>query len=306
MSMKELVVCKFAGCNQVYTDPRILPCGRKTCAAHIETMLVSGDDIANDRKMIMCHFCEKTHNFPEDASEFPVDGFITMLLNVKNGSEHEAAKKSFNDVTHLLDKLIKLDKEDFVIDYFERVEADILLEKEGNLQKLLAYYQNLVDDVNERKVKSLHNLKTNKRTESDLLAFKQTVREHQGKLREDKYDFILKTLDGDEAKWKKIQSDCSTLLEKIKSLGEKLKKKIVADQMIRFIPSASSTQFEFEVITCGHLVSVSTKLDSPINCHAASYGPTPSGSPDIIIANNSNTTTTSFSNICQSTFNLIE
>ena len=30
-TFKDVVVCKFAGCNQVYNDARILPCGKRTC-----------------------------------------------------------------------------------------------------------------------------------------------------------------------------------------------------------------------------------------------------------------------------------
>ena len=142
MSMKDLVVCNFAGCNQVYNDPRFLPCGRRTCAAHIETMLVKNDILDADRKMIKCHFCAKIHNFPDDGAEFPVDEKISRLLNMKLCSEHDAAKKSFNELLLLLlEKLTKLDMEDFVIGYFEQVEANIVLEKEVNMQKLLAYYQ---------------------------------------------------------------------------------------------------------------------------------------------------------------------
>ena len=46
--LKEIVVCKFAGCNQVYNDPRFLPCGNRTCPAHIEAMMVKSDDIKSD------------------------------------------------------------------------------------------------------------------------------------------------------------------------------------------------------------------------------------------------------------------
>ena len=40
-------------------------------------------------------------------------------------------------------------------DYFERVEAKILLEQKANQQKLLAYYQKLVEDVHESKGKCI-------------------------------------------------------------------------------------------------------------------------------------------------------
>ena len=97
--LKELVVCKFTGCNHVYTDPRFLPCGNRTCAAHIDAMVLKRDDTDEERKTIKCHFCQKIHNFPDDGEEFPVDRYIPLLLDMKHCDEHEAAKKSFNDVT---------------------------------------------------------------------------------------------------------------------------------------------------------------------------------------------------------------
>ena len=151
--LKEIVVCKFAGCNQVFNDPRILPCGNRTCAAHIEAMMVKSDGINSaNGKMLKCHFCEKIHNFPDDGGEFLVDRNIPLLLSMKHSNQHDAAKKSFKAVTQQLEKLIKLDKEAYVIDYFERVEADILLAKEANIQKLNAYCQELVGSVHEQKV----------------------------------------------------------------------------------------------------------------------------------------------------------
>ena len=122
--LKKLVVCKFAGCGQVYIDPRILPCGKRTCAAHIEEMIVNNDR-DSDRLMINCQFCQKIHTFPEDSGEFPVDENIPILLNMKYSNEHDAAKKIVNEVTQLLEKLVKLEGEYYVIDYFEQVESEI-------------------------------------------------------------------------------------------------------------------------------------------------------------------------------------
>ena len=65
--------------------------------------------------------------------------------------EHDAAKTSFNELTQSLDKLIKLDKEAYVNDYLKRVEADIVLEKEANLQKLVAHFKKLLNELQERK-----------------------------------------------------------------------------------------------------------------------------------------------------------
>ena len=261
MSMKELVVCKFAGCNQVYNDARFLPCGSRTCASHIETMLMKRDETDDsDRKMIKCHFCQKIHHLPVDEDEFPVDTIIPMLLSMKYCNQHDAAKKTFGKVTKLLDKLLKLDKEEYAKDVFERVENEIKLEKEANLHKLLAYYQKLLDDVHERKIKCLRSLKTNVSLENELEAIRRILLEHESKLKRDNVDFMLKTLDGDETRWREIQSECNKLMETTKLLGDELMGTITGDRMVRFIAGASSSPSE--VIACGQLAVRS--IDSSI------------------------------------------
>ena len=259
---KDVVVCKFTGCSKVFNDPRILPCGKRTCAAHIEAMVVnSKDNISAHGQMIKCHFCGEIHSFPENGKGFPVDENISLLLQMKHCKEHEAAKKCFNEVTQLIDKLAKIDQEGFVIDYFERVEADIMIDKELNLQKLVAHYQKLVDEVHERKVKCLHNLKANKTLENELAAIKQTLSEHEAQLKRENLDFIIKILEGDEDKWKAIQSECTALLEKVKALEEELKEKVIGDQMTEFKPSTNNTQVED---ICGKLDRLDRKIDSTI------------------------------------------
>ena len=242
--MNDLVVCKFAGCGQVYIDPRILPCGKRTCAVHIEAMMVTSDNCIIDIEVIKCHFCEEIHTLPDSGKDFPVDENIHILLNMKHCSEHDAAKQSFNELTQMLDKLIKLDREDIAIDYFERVEADILLEKEVNMQKLAAYYQKLVGDVHQRKVQCLHSLKINRSLGCELEAFRHTLLEHESKLKRDNLDFVLKTLDGDDNMWKRIQSECRALRNTIKPLDEELNDKIIGDQKLQFKASTISTQME--------------------------------------------------------------
>ena len=234
--MKDLVVCKFKGCNKVFNDPRFLPCGKRTCAAHIDTMLVK----SGDTPMIKCHFCKEIHAIPESSGKgFPVDENISLLLDMKHCKEHSAAKKSFNELTQLLDKLTKLDKEGFVIDYFERVETDILLDKEANMQKLTAHYGYLLDEVHERKVACLQHVKANKQLASELEAINRTLVEHKSKLSKDNLDFIIKTLDGDEDKWKSIQAECNDTAKRVKSLEDELKKKILCDHMILFKPRSA-------------------------------------------------------------------
>ena len=72
-------------------------------------------------------------------------------------------------------------------------------------------------------------------------------------------NFILRTLDGDKTKWKEIQLECNTLLERIKSLDEEINQRIVGDQRIQFIPSKNNTRIE---TICGFLSVL--KFDSKI------------------------------------------
>ena len=246
--MKELVVCKFNGCNQVFNDPRILPCGKRTCAAHIEAMLVKTDD---DKKMIKCHFCQRTHTFPDnDRQQFPVDEYMPQLLNIRHSFEHDAAKKSFTELTLLIEQLATLDEERYVIDYFGQVKRDVVLEKEINRQTLVAHYQQLVDHVQERQAKCLQTLTSNPAVKSELSDIKKAIIGYGSELKADNMDFILKTLDGDGHTWKEIQSKCNSLLNKTKSLGERLKERLVGDQTIQFVPSSSNIQPKS---TCGRL-----------------------------------------------------
>ena len=124
---------------ELYDDARILPCGKRTCAAHIGKMIVPSNSSSNNnnnnhnslRKRIKCHFCEEIHNFPENAdNEFPVDKSLVLLLESMYGREHCVAKKKYNEAMQLIDKLVQINStEDYVFDFFERVEADILLAK---------------------------------------------------------------------------------------------------------------------------------------------------------------------------------
>ncbi len=190
--MNEIVVCKHRDCNRLYNDPRILPCGNRTCAAHIDAMLLKSEDINADRKMIKCHFCEEIHSFPENGQEFPVDKHISLFLNMRISGEHSAAKKSFDDVSQLLDKLLKLDREDYVIECFEKVEAQIQVEKELKQRELTAYYQKLVAEVQQRKITCLDNLRTNQRLNSELEAIKRQLNEYENQLKRENVDLMTK------------------------------------------------------------------------------------------------------------------
>ena len=225
---KDVVVCKFAGCNQVYNDARFLPCGNRTCASHVDKMIVKSED---NGKMIKCHFCQKIHAFPDDCGEFPVDRNIPLLLNMKHCDEHDSAKKSFYEVKQLLAKIINLNEEDYVIDYFEKVEANILLVKENQQQKIDAYFKELVDEVHKRKIECLHDLKTGKTLENELKEIKKECVAFESKLKKQNIEFILKTLEGDDSKWREMQSECQVLLKAAKSHEEKINQRMIGDQI---------------------------------------------------------------------------
>ena len=203
-----------------------------------------------------------------------------MLESLWIDSEHDGAKKSQTKQN--------FDKESYVIDYFKRVEADILLEKEVNLQKLIGYYQTLEDVVRERKAECLQNLSTNKTLKSELDAFKQTLAEQKSKLSNHNRESILKTLElGDEAKWKGLQSEFNILCEEIKSLGENLKMKSLAGQTTEFIPCTINKQLESIYGRDSHskprLISANADVRYSVYCDS-SYGQT--FGDDILITDN--------------------
>ena len=240
--VKDMVVCNFDGCNQVYTDPRILPCGNRTCAAHIDAMLLKTmDETGIYHKKIACYFCQKAHSFPEDGTDFPEDKMVHMVLSMRHCDEHEAAKDSFKELSKQLDELIALDKKDFVVDHFKRAEADILLEKEASINKLNDHYGKLLDEVRTRQRTCLRALETQ---ESELNAIEQAFVDHKSQLANDRLDFVLKTLDGDVATWRAIQAQCECAMAKMRALADELKQKILQDQVAEIRPSAPDIQLE--------------------------------------------------------------
>ena len=90
---------------------------------------------------------------------------------------------------------------------------------------------------------------------SELAAIKQKLIGYECKLKKANVDFILKTLDGDQAKWKAIQLECDTLLEKAKSLGGELKEIVVGDQLIQFRPSNNHIEKLFGSLDTGSIDS---------------------------------------------------
>ena len=267
MSLKDVVVCKFEGCNQIYKDARILPCGNRTCVEHIATMQADVDDTDMAKRMIKCHFCLKMHNMDEDSGEdmFPADTLIPFLLNMRHCGEHEAAKKRYAELSQMLEKLSKLDHESYVIDYFEQVKDAIELERNVNQAKLTAFYDKLVDELTEHKTKCLENLSKNWCLENELGLIQQSLIQCESKLKKKNFEFDLRTLNGDEAKWKLIQDECQTWLDKVQLLDKELKEKLLGDQTVAFKPCSDSAKIPLEDI-CGKLEDATSfrAIDSTI------------------------------------------
>ena len=252
--VQNILTCKFAGCKELYDDARILPCGKRTCAAHIlDEMIVTSDENNNnaERKMIKCHFCEEMHSLPEHGNGFPVDTNLALLLMSMYGRGHVEAKNNYKKATQLIDTLTRMDKEAFVVDYFERVEAAILLEREV-IRTLDAHYQKLVDEVRERKLQCLHNLRTHETLDGELDAIKQTLVEQVRKFKHSNPRVFLSALDGEEGRLRRdSHKECAKLLDKVKSVEKDLKEKIIGQHMIEFKPG---TQLSPVDSICGILV----------------------------------------------------
>ena len=69
--------------------------------------------------------------------------------------------------------------------------------------------------------------------DNELRTYSQKLTEQQNKLKEEKLNFILKTHDGDQAKWKDIESEYSKLLEKTQSIGEEIENSRRSDNHIQ-------------------------------------------------------------------------
>ena len=99
----------------------------------------------------------------------------------------------------------------------------------------------MLNDLHESKASCLDNLKRNETSGNSLEPIIQSLKEVECQLKRDNVDFILKTVDGDRAKWKEIQIECSTMLTKVQSLEDQLKEMLLGDERIGFRPSASDT-----------------------------------------------------------------
>ena len=280
MNLKELLVCKYDGCNSVFSDARILPCGHRTCAEHIDDMWMKVDDCggaatdadsgiasaaaASGRRRrhqkLKCHFCHKIHVVcqDEEADEtdgsFPRDTYVAYLLSMEHGSEHSQAKRKLAELRSHLLRLSDTTQDSYQGEYFKRVEAHIEREREARTIELNAYFDQLVGQVRLCKDKCDERLKaTTTTTTSDdgptkadihyqhyLDAMRQTTTNCESKLAQNDFELDLTILNGDEAHWKRIQHECQAMIDSVKSVDIELKSELIADQMIIYEPSACS------------------------------------------------------------------
>ncbi len=54
MSLKELVLCNYKSCNQIFEECVFLPCGNRTCKKHIQEMKAKNEgNIQKRNKMFL-------------------------------------------------------------------------------------------------------------------------------------------------------------------------------------------------------------------------------------------------------------
>ena len=92
--VNEELVCRV--CNEIFSDPRLLPCGESLCNFCIESLKVEGEN------WITCVCCHKQHTMPVQGS-FPPNSALNRLLSkrpkpVYRGTRVETLKEKLNVV----------------------------------------------------------------------------------------------------------------------------------------------------------------------------------------------------------------
>ena len=280
MSLRDILVCQFPRCvNRVYKDARLLPCGNRVCAEHIEDMLVAAaaaaaaanDDVDStsikyDTVMTMamatsvsirCHFCHEIHE-QRDGKEFPPDRLISIVLEMKHCDEHDAAKSAFYRLSQQLTDASRFDKRNYLDDYFKRVESQVELEREEVKLKLEAFYDKLLAELDAFKAKCLHNLEANL---DEFDACEKALAAHTHTLRERDIEFGLRTVSGDDSVWRSIRAECASMSESVLALEETIREKLIVHRPIRFEPLKESINF---ASICGSIDSSGGNFDSLI------------------------------------------
>ena len=230
LCLKDLVVCKFASCNQIFEDARILPCGNRTCSKHIPEMALR---LNESRRLISCYFCGRLHRLPETGEEFPADTSLSHLFDMSSCQEHESAKSSFDRVTELVVKLVKTSDMDYVTERFKNLEAKIMSEKETLSNRLNEHYQQVMRELNANKDACLSQLKENgAKLVVETQAIRRSAIRYEEELRKQRFDFDLKTWNGDRERWIFIQAECQRIYENLKMLDKELSDKLLNDNLM--------------------------------------------------------------------------
>ena len=250
-SLKDLVVCKYAGCGQIYEEARILPCGNRSCSKHIDAMLIAnnGDDEPTTHgRALKCAFCTKEHRLPTagGGSAFPLDTSIDLLLSMRHSDVHEAAKRKFADALAYVEAMSATNASALHADYFERVAAEIAQEREAVMSKLSGHYDQLLFELDECMQKCT------RRDGDEIDAMQRSIGEHAAKLTASSFAFDLRTHNGDEIKWRQIAQASHAVAEQVRSLEHQLKEAVIGRQLVHFEPSKPDEGIDIARM-CGRL-----------------------------------------------------
>ena len=266
-SLLEVVVCRFEGCNDVFKDARILPCGNTTCFQHIAAMLksTSENDNGGSRSLLVeCRFCGRTHALDEAGpGGLPVDTKVAFLLSMRHTDEHEAAKRSLaelietlNDTrTRMCNRTASVSPSVTVgignislsgdSDDYERHVHDIEMEREIELKRVNVQFDERRLRLAEQwwALRECLNDKIEKlRTELDLVA---------AQISDHRLEFDVRTWNGDDAKWTHIRQTCQALNAKVLALCNEWKA-LINESNNTSDNSISHTPLESLVPTSSH------------------------------------------------------
>ena len=237
MSLDSYVVCTYAGCYRVYRDARILPCGNRTCAEHVDDMLVKmeASSRATEGVKLNCHFCSKVHTL-EDA-QLPVDTHMSFILSATHYDERELAASKLAELRRLLADMAKRDAAAYLDDRFARLETDVERARVENTRRLNAHYDALRAELRALKGKQGAAMHTSAQVNEQLGLFHNALFLCEARLNKANHEQWLgatstanATAASNELKWKRIQSECSSLIGQLKQLSDELGEKLLDDE----------------------------------------------------------------------------
>jgi hypothetical protein len=157
----EAIICGM--CDNIYKDPRVLPCGESACHECIELLIKS-----DTNKEFLCNFCQKTHTYLEK------EGFISncalmKLLKAKaetvyRNAKVEELKKKLVDIKSKCEEF-KLSLEngvDQVREHCIRLRNQVHLETDMLIEEVLKFNESLIADIEKYEQECIHSFNINK------------------------------------------------------------------------------------------------------------------------------------------------